>query len=280
MRNIPHYGQWWRLFTYWNASDGLYKNVVIDPDWSMPDVSVNAGNEAMRQYLLAYIDEKLGNREDLKAKVTPDYPPGAKRLCMDAGWFDMLLSDNVDLETSGIEKIVETGVLTKDGRVIELDAIIFATGYILTEMLAPMHIEGKGGVTIRDLWGFDDPRAHRGSTVPGFPNFFMISGPNAVPQHGAGINILSETQTNFIIGCLDLMLANKAKAIEPTEEAFEAYNAKLDAQLEHMIWGHPRVKSYYQNTAGRLWLSCPFRIVDAWHNTRAPDPGEFSLRAS
>lgn len=279
MRNIPHYGQWWRLFTYWNASDGLYQNVVIDHDWHMPDVSVNAGNEAMRQYLLAYLDEKLKDRPDLKEKVTPDYPPGAKRLCMDAGWFDMLLQDNVDLETSGIDRIVENGILTRDGQFVEVDAIIFATGYVLTEMLAPIHLEGKDGVTIRDLWGYDDPRAHRGSTVPGFPNFFMISGPNAVPQHGAGINILSETQTNFILGCIDLMLSNDAKAIEPTPEAFDAWNAKLDDQLQHMIWGHHRVKSYYQNSAGRLWLSCPFRIVDAWHHTRIPVPSEFELRA-
>jgi len=278
MRHIPHYGQWWRLFTYWNASDGLYQNVVIDPDWHMPDESVSAPNEAMRQYLLAYLDEKLKDRPDLKAKVTPDYPPGAKRLCMDAGWFDMLLRDNVTLETSGIDRIVENGVMTKEGELIELDAIVFATGYVLTEMLAPMHIEGRDGVTIRQLWGYDDPRAHRGSTVPGFPNFFMISGPNAVPQHGAGINILSETQTNFILGCLALMLADGGAAIEPDPAAFDAWNAKLDDQLQHMIWGHHRVKSYYQNSAGRLWLSCPFRIVDTWHNTRAPDPSEFRVR--
>ncbi|MCP1470285.1 4-hydroxyacetophenone monooxygenase [Sphingobium sp. OAS761] len=279
MRHIPHYGQWWRLFTYWNASDGLYQNVVIDPDWHMPDQSVSAPNEAMRQYLLAYLDEKLKDRPDLKEKVTPDYPPGAKRLCMDAGWFDMLLQDNVTLETSGIEKIVENGILTRDGELIELDVIVFATGYVLAEMLAPMHVEGRDGVTIRQLWGWDDPRAHRGSTVPGFPNFFMISGPNSVPQHGAGINILSETQTNFIIGCLDLMLSNGGKAIEPKSEAFDEWNARLDDQLQHMIWGHHRVKSYYQNSAGRLWLSCPFRIVDAWHNSRAPVPSEFIIRA-
>lgn len=278
MRHIPHYGQWWRLFTYWNASDGLYANVVIDPDWHMPDVSISQPNEAMRQFLLSYIDQHLADRPDLKEKVTPDYPPGAKRLCLDAGWFEMLKRDTVELETSGIEHIEETGIVTRDGRLIELDAIIFATGYVLADMLAPMHIQGRDGVTIRDLWGHEDPRAHLGLTVPGFPNLFVLSGPNSVPQHGAGINILSEAQSNLAIACLDLMLSQQGRAIEPKREAFERYNDRLDEQLERMIWGHPQVKSYYQNSKGRLYLSSPWRIVDMWKLSRKADPDDYVVR--
>ena len=280
MRHIPHYGQWWRLYTYWNASDGLYQNVVIDPDWHMPDVSVSEPNELMRQFLLSYIDEQLGDRLDLKDKVTPDYPPGAKRLCLDAGWFDMLKQDNVELETSGIERIEPNGIVTRDGRMIEADVIIFATGYVLADMLAPMHIEGRDGQTIRQLWGHEDPRAHLGLTVPGFPNFFVLSGPNSVPQHGAGINILSEAQSNLAISCLSLMLASSGKTIEPRQDAFEAYNERLDKKLEGMIWGHHRVKSYYQNSSGRLYLSSPWRIVDMWKLTRGPDPDHYSIGGS
>ncbi|EQB01941.1 hypothetical protein L288_17115 [Sphingobium quisquiliarum P25] len=277
MRHIPHYAQWWRLYTYWNASDGLYQNVVMDPDWHMPDVSVSQANEHMRQFLLSYIDQHLADRPDLKDKVTPDYPPGAKRLCLDAGWFDMLKQDNVELETSGIERIVENGIITRDGRLIELDVIIFATGYVLADMLAPMHIEGRDGKTIRQLWGHEDPRAHLGLTVPGFPNFFVLSGPNSVPQHGAGINILSEAQSNLAIGCLDLMLSHEGSTIEPRQAAFDAYNDRLDRQLDNMIWGHPRVKSYYQNSKGRLYLSSPWRIIDMWQLSRSPDPEHFSI---
>src|SRR5690606_27818769 len=110
-------------------------NVVIDPDWHMPDVSVSEDNEQLRQWLLAYIDEQLADRPDLKAKVTPDYPPGGKRYCMDNGWFTMLKRDNVSLETDGIDRIVENGIVTTDGRLIELDVIIFATGYMHARML-------------------------------------------------------------------------------------------------------------------------------------------------
>lgn len=278
MREIPHYGQWFRLHTYWNASDGLYQNVVMDPDWTMPEVSASAANEGIRQFLLHYIDQELADRPDLKPKVTPDYPPGGKRYCMDNGWFKMLKCDHVELETSGIERIVENGILTKEGRLIELDVIIFATGYVLEEMLAPMHIAGRGGVTIRQLWGKDDPRAHLGIVVPGFPNYFVTSGPNSAPNHGAGVNILAEAQINFVISCLDLLHARKAKSIEPTQAACQAYNDKLDAQLKQMVWGHPRVKSYYQNSKGRLYLSSPWRLVDYWTMLRAPNPAEFTLR--
>lgn len=277
MREIPHYAQWWRLQTYWNASDNLYKNVVIDPDWHMPDVSVSAANEQIRQWLLSYIDEQLADRPDLKDKVTPDYPPGAKRYCMDNGWFTMLKRDNVDLETDGIERIVENGIITRDGRLIELDVIIFATGYVHARMLSTLEIVGRGGTSIRELWGDDDPRAHRGVVVPGFPNLFVGSGPNSAPNHGGGINILAESQLHYMLGCLDLLHASDADWIEPSQEAHDAYNEALDAQLAKMIWGHPRVRSYYQNSRGRLYLSSPWRLVDYWEMTRQPDPEEFRL---
>jgi len=277
MREIPHYAQWWRMQTYWNASDNLYKNVVIDPDWHMPEVSVSEPNEQIRQYLLAHIEANLADRPDLKAKVTPDYPPGAKRYCMDNGWFSMLKRDNVSLETDGIERIVENGIVTRDGRLIELDVIIFATGYMHARMLSTLDITGRDGITIRQQWGDDDPRAHRGVVVPGFPNLFVGSGPNSAPNHGAGVNILAESQIHYVLGCLDLLHRHGARTVEVTQAAHDAYNEQLDAQLKNMIWGHPRVKSYYQNSKGRLYLSSPWRLVDYWKMTREPDPAEFAL---
>lgn len=278
LHRIPHYSQWWRLITYWNASDGLYQNVVMDPDWHMPEVSTCQSNEMVRQYLLSHIETHLSDRPDLKDKVVPDYPPGGKRFIMDNDWFQMLKRDDVTLETAGIDRVVENGILTKDGRMIELDAIIYATGYVLADMLAPMHIAGRDGVTIRQLWGSEDPRAHRGLTVPKFPNFFVMSGPGSAPNHGAGVNILAEQQTNMILGCLDLMLNSGARQIEPKQEHFENYNEAADAQLKNMVWAHPRVKSYYQNSKGRLYLSSPWRLVDSWHQSRRPDPAEYDLR--
>lgn len=277
MREIPHYAQWWRLQTYWNASDNWYNNVLIDPEWQMPEVSVNATNEQIRQYLLGYIDEKLAGRPDLKEKVTPDYPPGGKRFCMDNGWFDMLKRENVSLETDGIERIVENGIITADGRLVELDVIIFATGYQHAKMLSTVEVTGRDGVNIRDLWGEEDPRAYYGLLVPGFPNLFVGSGPNSAPNHGGGVNILAESQIHYILACLDLMHQRGASTLEVTREAHDAYNDQLDAKLKQMIWGHPRVKSYYQNSKGRLYLSSPWRLVDYWNMTREPKPDHFLL---
>ncbi|WP_116364083.1 flavin-containing monooxygenase [Parahaliea mediterranea] len=278
MREIPHYAQWWRLQTYWNASDNWYNNVLIDPHWHLPDVSVNATNEQIRQYLLGYIDEQLADRPDLKDKVTPDYPPGAKRFCMDNGWFDMLKRDNVALETDGIEQIVEDGIITRDGRLIEVDVIIFATGYMHAKMLSTVEIVGRDGVSIRDVWGEEDPRAYLGLLVPGFPNLFVGSGPNSAPNHGGGVNILAESQIHYILASLDLLHQRGGTALEISETAHDNYNQQLDAKLEQMIWGHPRVNSYYQNSKGRLYLSSPWRLVDYWNMTRSPEPAHFTLR--
>lgn len=270
LRHIPHFFEWFRFRVYWATADGLYPNVVMDPEWAGNDLAVSAHNEAIRQYCLQYMHAKFKDRPDLIEKLTPDYPVFGKRIVLDNGWFDALLRDNVHLETEGIERVLPGGIQLRDGRVIEADVIICATGFNVANMVGDLTIIGREGRNLGEEWGPEDPRSYYGVMVPGYPNFFLTVGPNSAPNHAAGQNMISEAQIHYIIECLDHVCASGAKAVEPTEEGFTEWNRIIDERLPQMIWSHPKAKSYYKNSKGRNFMSFPFRLVDYWNWTRTP----------
>ncbi|GIX30591.1 MAG: monooxygenase [Porticoccaceae bacterium] len=167
-RHIPYYLDWFRFQLFWAASDGFYDTLRIDPNWPDLDHSLNAANAKMREELIAYARSELGERLDLLERVIPEYPPFGKRMLRDNGWYRMLCRSNVELVEGAVERIEEGGLVV-GGRTIPADVIVMATGFDAHRILAPMDIRGRGGKAIRDLWGDDDPRAHLGITVPGFP---------------------------------------------------------------------------------------------------------------
>ncbi len=277
LRYIPHYREWFRFRAFWFASDGLYPNVVKDPAYEGNDLAVSALNEGMRQYSLAHMQYKLGDRPDLIEKLTPDFPIFSKRLIMDGGWFDALKRPNVALEDGGIECITPTGIRMRDGREIEVDILVCATGFNLAKMTGGLEITGRAGHDLNAEWGEEDPRAYMGLTVPGYPNYFHMSGPNSGPNHAAGLNLISEVQVHYTIECLQMAFAAGKTTVEPTPEAYVAWNEKIDARMQQMIWTHPRANSYYNNSKGRIVVSFPFRLVDCWNWGRAPDPTAYTL---
>jgi 4-hydroxyacetophenone monooxygenase len=238
---------------------------------------VSALNEGTRQWALGYLNQTFADRPDLVEKLTPAFPIFSKRIILDAGWFSALKRDNVDLEVGGIERIEPDAVILKDGRRIEADVLIFATGFDVAKMIGSLEVIGRDERSLGEEWGEDDPRAYLGMTVPGYPNFFLTVGPNSAPNHAAGQNLISETQIHYIIECLDMMNAQDGATIEPTPMAFKAWNDKIDARMQEMIWTHPRANSYYNNKKGRVFLSFPYRLVDYWTWTRAPDPEAFFI---
>ena len=169
LKLIPFYDKWYRFQLLWASSDGLHASLHVDPDWQTPDQSLNATNQTFRDTLIDYIREQVNGDEDLLRKVVPPYPPYGKRMLRDNHWYRMLTRDNVDLVTDAIERIAPDGVMTKAGAFWPADVLVLATGFDAQRMLAPMHIVGRGGQTIRELWGDDNPRAYLGITVPRFP---------------------------------------------------------------------------------------------------------------
>lgn len=277
LRHIPHYAPWFRFRAYWFAADGLFANVQIDPNWPHQDRSVSAHNDGIREYCLANLRHQLGDRPDLLEKLTPDYPVFAKRIVMDIGWLAMMKRDNVSLEVGGIERITPNAIVTRDGKTVPVDVMVFATGFDVARMIGSLRIIGREGRNLGEEWGAEDARAYLGVTVPGYPNFFLTTGPNSAPNHAGGQNIVSETQIHYIIECLDALVTRQARVMEPTQEAFTVFNEQVDKDLQKLIWTHPKARSYYRNSKGRVFLSNPYRLVDYWSMTRAPKLGAFQF---
>lgn len=278
LRYIPHYREWFRFRVYWFAGDGLIANVLVDPAWPKDADSISAHNEMLREYAKYHLQTKFAARPDLIEKMTPDYPIFGKRITMDGGLLDAYLRDNVTLETTKIERILPHGIRTVDGNEHEFDVIILATGFNLINMVGNLEITGRGGRSLRAEWGDENPRAYLGITVPGYPNYFWTFGPNSGPSHAAGANMVSETQINYIIECLDAMVAAGAAEMEVRQQPYQAWNDQIDERLAGMVWSHPKVTAYQKNSKGRVWLPWPYRLADQWHAMRGPDLDHYDLR--
>lgn len=271
IRNIPLYLEYFRFYVYWTASDGLYYHLIKDPAWADNPMAISAINEQIRQYCLADLNTKLAGRPDLIQKLTPDTPCFSKRIILDAGWIEMFRRDNVSLENEPIDCVLPNGIRIRDGTVHEFDVIIAATGYNLQRMTGSLEIIGRDGRSLGDEWGDEDANGYMGVTVPGYPNYFHMNGPNSGANHGAGLNLVSETQTHYILECLDTMVERGAVAMEPTEQARGEFNEVVQAQMQHMIWTHPKAKNNFKNSKGRVTVSWPFRLLDYWYRTRQLD---------
>jgi 4-hydroxyacetophenone monooxygenase len=144
-------------------------------------------------------------------------------------------------------------------------------------MVGNLVIKGRDGRELGEEWGAEDPRSYLGMCVPGYPNYFHTVGPNSAPNHAAGQNLISEAQVNWIIEALDRINEAGARAFEVEQEAFDAWNRKVDERMPEMIWTHPRANSYYNNSKGRVFLSWPWRLVDFFNATRRPEAGSYRL---
>ncbi len=277
-KNIPYYMEWFRFQLFWAASDGFHPTLKMDPEWTDSEHSLNAENAKMREDLIAYITAELGERTDLLDKVIPDYPPFGKRMLRDNNWFKMLTRPNVDLYAGDVERIEADGVIA-GGKKYPADVLVMATGFKASRMLWPMDIKGRNGVTIRELWGDDDPRAHLGITVPGFPNFFVLYGPNTNLAHGGSAFFHSECQIRYVSEALREMLENHIDEIEVKEEAFEAYNDKVDAEHRQLVWSHPGVTSWYKNKSGRVIMNSPWPLSEYRNFTADIDLTEYRCRS-
>jgi len=154
---------------------------------------------------------------------------------------------------------------------------VCATGFDVARMTGNLVIKGIGGRDLGQEWGAEDPRSYLGMCVPGYPNYFHTVGPNSAPNHAAGQNLISECQVNWIIEALDRIVDTDAKAFEVRQDAYDAWNRKVEARMPEMIWTHPRANSYYNNSKGRVFLSWPWRLVDFFNETRRPQEGSYTL---
>jgi cation diffusion facilitator CzcD-associated flavoprotein CzcO len=275
---LPFYAMWHRVKSYWATADNNYPVILQDPEWSKTHLSISPANDVLLQMCQEYIDRMFGAGTELAKKVTPDFAPYGKRIIRDpGGYYAALARDHVDVEASEPAEVNANGIVTVDGRQIDLDVIIYATGYHL-DFLSTVDIRGRDGRTLSDEWG-ESPRAYRGGTVPGFPNLFITSAPNYSPGHGAGANFSMEVLAHYIVECLQLMALRGTSTIEVTQRAHDEYVAGIDELMQGTVWCHtPKAHTYYRSGSGRVVVATPYRLVDLWQQHRAPIEEDFILR--
>ncbi len=277
MEHVPFYMGWYRLRLVWNFGDRLYPALQVDPDWPHPERSVNRTSDKHREYLTDYIRSELGERQDLLDKCLPTYPPYAKRPLIDNGWFRTMCRDDVTLLTDRVAEIRPHGVVDSDGVEHPCDVLVLATGFQAVKVLGPMEVRGRSGATLRETWGEDDARAYLGTTVPDFPNFFLLLGPNTFAAHGGSATLTIEMQIRYVMQLLALLETGEVSSVEVRQDVHDAYDARLSPALERSIWAHAGMTTYYRNAAGRIVIPMPWTNVDFLQMTHEVDLDDFVL---
>ncbi len=244
--------------------------------WSMESVfpvfkNYRWANGRARQVCLDHLDSQIPDPK-LRKALTPNYPPGCKRILISDDFFPTLLRDNVELVTTPIEHIVPEGIVTQGGRTRAFDTIIFATGFQASRFFAPMSVTGRDGQSLDEVWR-SRAEAHRGVAVPGFPNFFILFGPNTALGHSSSI-FMVEAQAHYILQCLQRMKRDKLNTLEPREKAARRYNAKLQRSMKKTVW-QAGCRSWYQNDNGEVVLLWPSSTIKFWWTMRRPKFREY-----
>jgi cation diffusion facilitator CzcD-associated flavoprotein CzcO len=202
---------------------------------------------------LDYLDERVKDAS-LRQKLTPTYRIGCKRVLISNDYFEAVQHPHTELVTDGIEEISATGVRTKSGRTIELDAIILATGFMAADAVAPFGLRGRDGRDLNEEWR-EGAEAYLGNTVSGFPNLFMLVGPNTGLGHSSMVFMI-ESQIHYTLEAIKLARRERLKAIEVRRDAQDAFNRELGERMAKTVWTTGGCSSWYMTAAGKnttLW---------------------------
>jgi cation diffusion facilitator CzcD-associated flavoprotein CzcO len=208
--------------------------------------------EQLKGLALSHIEYRIKD-EELRAKLTPDYPFGCKRTLVCSDFYKALLRDNVELVTDRIEHVAADSIVTSE-KERPTDAIVLATGFEATEYLKGMEIVGVGGRRLHDDWS-EVAHAYMGLTVSGYPNFFMLYGPNT-NQGGNSIIVILEAQATYVLRALRAMRLHRAGAVDVRRDVMDAYNHELAGALAGTIWSDG-CSSYFKNAQGKIATQLP-----------------------
>ncbi len=278
LEHIPYYANWYRFRLFWGFCDALYPQVFIDPERKDLSRAVNKANERMRDLLEHRIRRELADRPDLIEKAIPTFPVFGKRMIADNDWYKTLLLPNVELVTDSIDHIEKDRIVTAGSVEHPTDVMILATGFYPHRYMWPMEVIGKSGTRLWDAWK-DDPRAYLGITVPDYPNFFCIYGPNAALAHGGSTIFLTECQVRYIGQCVDRLRTDELRSIDCKPVAYQKYSRALDERLARTVWAMPDFSNTFKNQHGRVVSNLPWRLIEYWKMTYEPNWDDYVLEA-
>jgi 4-hydroxyacetophenone monooxygenase len=274
---VPFYAEWYRFWMFWRGAEGMLPAATVDPDYPPTERAVSATNEMFRELLMAWTATLTDGDDALREQLTPHYPPLAKRFVVDDGsWVAALRRPNVALISDEIERIEPDGVRTIDGRLHEVDVIIFATGFQASRFLTPMRVIGREGVDLHDRWN-GDARAYLGIVAPGFPNFWMLYGPNTNIVVNGSIIYFSECEVHYVLEMMRVLLEGGHGALDCRTDVHDAYNDRIDAANRLRTWGFSSVSAWYKNEHGRSAQNWPFSVLEYWEQTRAVDIADYEV---
>ncbi|MGL4319133.1 MAG: flavin-containing monooxygenase [Pseudomonas sp.] len=225
-----------------------------------------------RQLFLRHVAREVADPV-LRAKLTPDYPLGCKRILISNDYYPALQQPQVEVVNEAIREVSERGVITADGREREVDVLIYGTGFAASDFLAPMNIRGLGGRELNQAWQ-EGAQAYKGISVNGFPNLFLLYGPNTNLGHNSIIYML-ESQFPYVLSCLQ-QLEQGVRYLDVRAPVQQAWNQRLQHDIEHSVW-EQGCSSWYKNAAGKHtnnWSGFTFRYRQ---HTRQPDWSDYDL---
>ena len=277
MQVVPLYRAWLEQRLSWTFNDRVHGTLFRDPEWEHPERAVNEINDAHRRVFTRYVEEQLQDRPELIERVLPEYPPFAKRMLLDNGWFRTIKKPHVDLIPEHLAKVDGNTLFTSSGETVEADVIILATGFQTTNVLGSYDIVGREGQLLRDHWGEDNASAYLGTLVPGFPNFFILLGPNVGSGHGGSMIRNIENQMHFAGQVVQCAEAQEASTVEVKETAYTDYSRRIDDAHDRLVWTHPGTENWYRNSQGRVVAITPWRNDAFWRMTRSPDEADLEF---
>jgi cation diffusion facilitator CzcD-associated flavoprotein CzcO len=215
---------------------------------------------------------------DLRARLTPDYTIGCKRILISNDWYPALTEPNVEVVTDGIAEVRPQSIVTRDGVERPVDTIICGTGFHVTDYPAGDHIHGRGGVTLSEHWAErGSMEAYLGTAVAGFPNLFLLVGPNTGLGHTSMVFMI-ESQVNYVLDALRHIQGAGATTVEVRREAQDAYNRDLQRRLAGTVWNSGGCRSWYLDANGRNTSLWPGYTWQFRRRTRRFDPWRYVMR--
>ncbi|MFV0478232.1 MAG: flavin-containing monooxygenase [Parahaliea sp.] len=226
------------------------------------------------RWFRSYLKQSVSDPE-VRDKLTPDYLLGCKRILLSDDYFQTFNRNNVELVTSPIKGIGERGVCSADDVKRDIDVLIYGTGFTASDLLSAVEFRGTGGQRLRQAWA-DGAEAYRGVCVAGFPNLFMLYGPNTNLGSNS-IIFMVEQQVKYVASCIEKILQQNLHSLDVRPEVMKRYNQWMQQELGKMVWVS-RCESWYKNAAGKVINNWPHSTMAYRRHMRLPDFSDFKQK--
>lgn len=206
--------------------------------------------------------------------LIPDYKIGCKRILISNDWYSAVDQSHVELVTTGIERVVEEGLITTDGALHRLDTIILGTGFAASDFLSPMEITGRNDASLNQAWATGS-EAYKGITVSGFPNLFMLYGPNTNLAHNSIVYML-ESQVRYVLGCINTLSATPGTAMDVKPDRLKTFSEGVQTKLKDSVW-ESGCHSWYLDSDGKNTVNWPGFTFTYRKATREVNPDDYEF---